>query len=356
MAVRVDPDKIRQFCTELFKIFRVGAADAGIIADNLLEAEMRGVRSHGLVLVQNYVKSFAAGKINPAPQVAILRESAATLAVDGDHGPGSVTGRWAMARCIKKAETSGIALTTVKNGTHFGMAAYYAMMALEKDMIGIALCNAGTSVAVYGGASPVLGTNPICVAVPAARRYPLVYDGATSVAAFNKLFFAATEGNKIPRGWALDPDGNETDDPALAMRGALLPFGGYKGSGLAVIVNVFCGLLSGASAEFDEISRQTVERPQQVGFFFGAIDIGMFQEITLFKNSVDLMVDRLKAVRLRVGTTEILMPGEKEFLKKRESVGSGLEVGEGVLNSLKRIEREYPVPLTIKDCLLPSRA
>lgn len=350
MNVKMSPQKVARFCTETFTTFNVNKPDAATIADNLLQAELRGVRSHGLVQVKNYINYFKSGRINASPKIRIENESTATLVVDGDNGPGSVTGKWTMEKCIEKAKNSGAAFATVKNGTHFGMAAYYAMMALEHDMIGIASCNAGTIVSVYGGISRALGTNPICLAAPADKHLPLVYDGATSEAAFNKIFFAHTEGRKIPFGWALDSEGNDTDDPKKAMEGSLIPFGGYKGSGLSVFVNVFCGLLSGAAVQKDLQTGEISESPQSVGFLFGAIDISRFQPPEQFKKAVDVMIDRLKASKKKSGISSILMPGEPEFLKKEENLRSGLCVGRGVLNDLKEVEKICNTSLHIDDC------
>lgn len=352
MSYKVDPEKIRQFCAEAFLTVHLRPEYSFRIADNLLQAELRGVRSHGLVQIKNYLKQITEGKINRSPKISILRESDALLVIDGDNGPGSVTGTWAMEGCIEKAKLSGAAIATVKNGTHFGMAAYYAMMALKQDMIGIAACTSPRLVSVYGGRSRELGTNPFCMAVPAGSSYPVVYDGATSEAAFNKIFFALREGRKIPASWAVDSDGNNTTDPAAAIGGTLLPFGSYKGSDISVLIYILCGLLSGAAVSENSVNGKILEFPDRVGFSFCAIDVRQIQELQIFKESVDCMIERLKTSPIKVSSEKIYMPGEKEFLVKEKSLKCGMELGEGVWNDLKSVQGEYGVNISLEECLL----
>ncbi len=243
---RLAHDSLREFCQEVFAALGVAAEDAQTVADNLVEAELRGVKSHGVAKVKEYAHKLETKVFNARPAIKIIREGVANLAVDGDFGLGAVTGKWAMVRCLAKAQNSGIAFATVTKGRHFGMAAFYSMMALPMDMIGIALCNSGPIMTVYGGTSRVLGTNPISIAVPADKEYPLVFDGATSQAAFNRIIAAEREQRDIPPGWAVDQAGQPTVNAGEARQGAVIPFGGYKGSGLAVIVEVLSGILSSA--------------------------------------------------------------------------------------------------------------
>jgi LDH2 family malate/lactate/ureidoglycolate dehydrogenase len=228
------------------------------------------------------------------------------------------------------------------------MAAFYSMMALEHNMIGIALCNSGSMMTVHGGISRVLGTNPISIAVPANEKYPLVFDAATSQAAYNRIVVANQEGRDIPEGWAIDKEGKSTVKAGDALLGAVLPVGGYKGSGLAVMVNVLSGVLSSAllGAQTENASGLN----KGVGFFLGAIRIADFLDVAAFKLAIDKMIEELKASRHDEKTQTIYMPGELEYLRRDENVKQGVEISEVVLNDLIEVQRKYGIksPLVIK--------
>jgi LDH2 family malate/lactate/ureidoglycolate dehydrogenase len=340
------------FCIEAFVKLGVPEPDAQIVAANLVEGELRGLGSHGLSRMIFYTNKLEAGGFKTKPEIKIVEERTATLLVDADNAMGAVAGSQAMNICIKKAKSTGIAGAAVKNGNHFGIASFYSMMALDKEMIGIAMCNSVAKMAVYGGIDPVLGTNPLSIAVPAGRRYPLVFDAATSEVALGKIMVADIEGKPIPAGWAVDREGNPTQNPKRALKGALLPFGGYKGSGLAVMIDVFTALLSGAlfGTHTGEL-RSDPEKGQDVGFFFGAIDIAAFQEVASFKSRMDQMITELKASRIAEGATGIYMPGELEFLKKEQFLKDGFKIGPGVFNNLMSIKNQFGLKESPEDWL-----
>lgn len=338
MAIVLKYVDAQKMVTDIFLKAGYSEEYAPLVADNLIEAELRGVRSHGLVQVKPYVERFRAGEIcNAKPE--LLQESAATAVVDGHFAPGVISGIYGMNLAIQKAEENGIGVAVVRNGTHFGMAYYYARMALKHNMIGLAFTNAGAFVAPYGGIRRELGTNPICVAVPAGRHDPIVFDAATSEAAFNKLFFAATENRKVPKGWAMDENGDDTENPEEGMNGALYPFGGYKGYGLAVMVNILTGLLSGASLAYDENGNMQ-ENIDNVGYNFAAIDISKFQDVDKFKQLVDIFADRLKNSEKKKGVQEILLPGEPEFRNARKARKEGMLLYDGVYGNLIELQKE----------------
>lgn len=350
MGVFVDYYKTKELVFQIFEKAGLKKEYAATVADNLLEAEARGIRSHGLVQVNNYVKMVDNGEMITDGVPEILKDDISTYLIDGKHLPGSVTGKFAFKKTIEKAKKTGICVTAVKGCTHFGMAAYYAMDALEENMIGLAFCSAGTLVAPFGGYTRQLGTNPICVVVPAKKNKPIVFDAATSVQAFNKVFFAKTEGRSIPIEWAMDENGNETTDPNLAINGALNPFGGYKGYGLAVIINILCGFLSGASivkAEDDSISEDT----QEIGFNFAAIDISHFQDVEEFKEGIDIFIDRLKNSPAKAGQ-DIKVPGEIEFANKELALNEGIELFNGVREILTDLSTRLNTDLRFDDIIV----
>ena len=339
----MDRQKLTEVCSEIFKAAGLQEQHAACVADNLVEAELRGVRSHGVIQVKTYVERLNKGKINKTPHIRVLKETQGTLLVDGDFSPGAVSGTFAMDRCIEKAKETGIASAAVRNGTHFGMAAYYAMRALPFDMMGFAFCNAQPRVAVHGSVDRNMGTNPICAAIPANREHPIVFDAATSAAAYNKVFYASKEGYKIEGGLALDDDGVETRNPQIALEGVFLPFGGYKGSGLAVIVNVLCTLLTGGAVSSWPVSGADSELREDlmnVGFYFSALDISAFQEPELFKRSMDAMIRRMKSSRKKKDCGEIYMPGEIEFLQHARQSRDGVSLGRSVFSDLSALRLE----------------
>lgn len=341
-GIMVTHQQAREFCIEAFEALSVPHEDAVLVADNLVEAELRGLSSHGLSRMIYYVRKLEAGGFKANADIRILQERTATLLMDSDNSLGAVSGAKAMRACIEKARQSGVACAAVNNGNHYGIAAYYSMMALEHDMIGISMCNSVAKMSPYGGIDPVLGTNPISIAVPAGKRYPLVFDAATSLVALGKVMVADIEGKTIPEGWAIDHNGHPTTNPKEALSGAILPFGGYKGSGLAIMVDVFTAILSGAmfGMHTGEL-RSDPEAGQKVGFYFGAIDIAAFQDVEHFKARMDQMIEELKASRKAEDCDEILMPGEPEFRKKEQLLQDGFKIGPGVLRDLMSIKNRF---------------
>ncbi|MDR3229879.1 MAG: Ldh family oxidoreductase [Synergistaceae bacterium] len=354
MTIRLDRDRLTKFCREVFQAAGLAAEHAAIVSDNLMEAELRGVRSHGLIQVKNYAESLKNGTFNKKPRIKVLRETQATLLVDGDMAPGSISGKYAMKKCIEKAGETGIASAAVRNGVHFGMAAWYAMTALPHDMLGFAFCNAQPRTAVYGSIDKNIGTNPICAAIPADREYPVVFDAATSQTAYNKILYAFKEGRRIEKGLALDAAGNDTDDPKTALDGPFLPFGGYKGSGLAIVVDILCSLLTGTAVRIDPETQEPREAIGKVGFYFSAVKIAAFQEPLLFKKTVDLMIKRLKSSRKREEQGKIYMPGELEFISHAEQSAHGINLGESVFDDLTALSRDWNLPFGVEDCRLSS--
>lgn len=357
MSVRLDAEKTKKYVTDIFKTVGLSENDAETVADNLLAAELRHVKSHGLVQVRNYTELYEKGIFNKNPDIRKIKESPVTVLYDADRGPGAVAGKIAMEDVIRKAETSGVAAGSVRNGTHFGMAAYYAREAVKKGLIGFAFTNAGQIVAPYGGLRKELGTNPICVAVPAAGHKPLIFDAATSVEAFNKIFFAYTEHRKIPADWSIDRKGRATEDPAdvIERDGALLPFGGYKGYGLAVVVNILTGLLSGASLEKDEQGKIR-ENPRPVGYFFAALNPDFFVGRTELAELTGLFIDRLHNSEAVNPDKPVLVPGEIEDNWEADGRANGIEVFDGVRHDLDETGKRLGLPETTEDLIFRKKA
>jgi len=322
----------------------VPADDAAMVGDILIEADLRGVSSHGLIRLSSYYGNrLKAGYMNPETITKVIKETDTTLSFDGGNGLGQVNGYRAMKACIEKAKTSNISVATVKHSNHYGIAGYYAMMALSEDMIGISMTNSQPLQAPTFGRTAVLGTNPIAVAAPSGKEYPYVLDMATSVVAIGKIKVYEKKDEKIPVGWGLDDNGTVTDDPKKVQSGgpgALLPLGSteelrsYKGYGMALLVDILCGALSG-SATLTNVGFPHEPRESDVGHFFMAIKVDAFRPIIDFKSQIDNMVRLLKNSPKAVGQETIYIAGEKEYVAAEENRKKGVPLLDKIVEELK---------------------
>jgi L-2-hydroxycarboxylate dehydrogenase (NAD+) len=345
-------DYVIRFFTKL----NVPELDARIAADVLLSADLRGVHSHGIIRLHSYYgQRLADGRIDPLSPVTTLRESAVTLALDGGNGLGQAVGYQAMTRCIEKAEESGAALVTVRNSNHYGIAGYFAMMALPYDMIGISLTNSRPLVAPTYGRTAVMGTNPISVAVPAGEERPFVLDMATSIVPIGKVTVYSKAQEEIPEGWGIDRAGEMTNDPnAVLDGGALHPLGGpdylrgYKGYGLSLVVDILSGVLSGA-AFADQVGKPNDTNPgTNVGHFFAAIQIEALRDLIGFKTDMDEIIRLLKNAPKVDGQDRIYIHGEKEFECAEDGRKRGIPLMETVVASLEEAGNMIGVSFDLK--------
>jgi len=331
--------------------------DAKIVGDVLLSADIRGVDSHGLIRITSYYGNRLRNKlINPLTPTKIISETETTALIDGGNGCGQVASYKSMKIAIEKAKKSNVGIVTVKHSDHYGIAAYYAMMALKEDMIGVSMTNSQPLVAPTYGKSAVLGTNPIAVAVPSYKEYPYVLDMATSTVPIGRVKVYEKEGRKLPLGWAIDSDGNITDDPKKCQSGyigALMPLGGsdimrgYKGYGLALLVDIFCGVLSGSS-NLTEIGFPHEQRDADVGHFFMAININAFRPVIDFKKQMDHVIKMLKDAPKAPDHDRIYIAGEKEFDNEKYNLEHGVPIIAPVIEDLKNDGEKMGVPFNIK--------
>jgi LDH2 family malate/lactate/ureidoglycolate dehydrogenase len=347
-------DELRRFMTEVLFSSGYTLEDSQISADVLLSADLRGVESHGIIrLFPYYSHRLRKGLINGRPNLRIISETAASLALDADNGLGHPTGYRAMKMCIEKARVSGVAMATVRNSNHYGIAGYYAMMAMEHDMIGISYTNSRAhQVATYGRV-PVLGTNPIAVAVPAQTQRPFVLDMATSIVPVGKITVYEKAGKEIPLGWGTDSTGTPTTDPGKVFPGggALMPLGGtdimrgYKGYGLALMVDIFSGVLAGSAFGLSV----DPERPggSRMGHFFAAMRIDAFRPVDEFRRDMDVLISQIKDSPKALGKDRIFIHGEKEFEAAESRLKNGVPLMEEVVESLKKDGSELGVRFDI---------
>lgn len=329
------------FMVEFFIKLGVPKDRAEITAEVLQAADLRGVSSHGIIRLQSYYGSrLQRGLINPMSDSTIVREGVSSIALDGHNGLGQVVARDAMLRCIEKASKSGIAIVTASNSNHYGIAGYYAMMALDSDMIGISLTNSQPLVAPTYGRTRLLGTNPIALAAPALSSRAFVLDMATSIVPIGKVTYYDKAGDALPEGWGIDSKGAGTTDPKEVLQGgALYPLGGpdylrgYKGYGLGMLVDILSGVLSG-SAFGHNVADPKNDLPANVGHFFAAIRLDAFRDPTDFKRDLEALFDQLRSAEKAEGQNRIYIHGEKEFELAAKYEKEGIPLLPEVVKSL----------------------
>jgi LDH2 family malate/lactate/ureidoglycolate dehydrogenase len=332
---RVRADELLAFGAEVFGRCGMGAGDARLLADSLVEADLRGVHSHGVLRVLEYVRKLRTDGVDPRGRPTVVRDSGACLVVDGGNSMGQVGACFAMERVVERAETTGIAAAAIRGSNHCGAMAYYAMQALPHDMIGLATTNALPTMAPWGGAERLLGINPLGVAIPAGEELPIVYDAAFSATAHGKVRVYQQKGLALPEGWALDQEGRPTTDPAAAIGGLLMPIGGFKGTALALIMGILSAMLSGASYGTELGDMESGPKPGQDGHFVVAIRVGAFEDVGRFKARVDAAIRQLHRCRRAPGHDRIYAPGEPEFLTRAAYSQDGVPLNPVTLSDLR---------------------
>jgi LDH2 family malate/lactate/ureidoglycolate dehydrogenase len=342
----IQADSLRSFCEKIFISCGMAPEDAFIVADGLVQSNLRGVDSHGVTRVGIYAKRLKMGLVNPRPEVKIVRESAATLLVDGDNGMGQVVGVRALALGLEKVEQSGGVYVGVRRSNHYGAGAYYVQRAVARDVVAFAYSNAPPTMAPWGGVAPYVGTNPYAFGVPAGGHPPIILDMATSIVARGKIILAAERGESIPEGWAIDKHGNQTTDAQEALQGSVLPFGGPKGYALSLMIDIMAGALTGAGfGPRVKSLYDNFEEPQDVGAFFQLIDIGQFADPAAFKANIDRMIEEIKSSRRAPGTEEIFLPGEIEFRMEQQRLASGIPIDATTVAELRELGRTCGVDI-----------
>lgn len=350
--------QLYDFTNAVFQKIGCSDAHAALATKALLSADLRGVDSHGIARLSGYVRLWEASRVNATPDIKVIHETPSTAVVDGDSGLGLVVAPFAMQVAIDKAKQAGTGWVSVQNSNHFGIAAHHAMMALEHDMIGIAMTNASPLVAPTFSIDKMLGTNPICVAAPAGAEPPFVADLATTTAANGKLEILQRKNLPTPGGWVQDKDGNPSNDPhELKHGGALLPLGGdrehgsHKGYALGAIVDIFSALLSGANyapwvPPFPAYVPMPAQQPGKgIGHFLGAMRIDAFRPADAFKQHMDHWIQGFRAAKTIPGEEKVLVPGDPEREYEAERMKSGIPLLEPVVKDLVQLGARFSVSL-----------
>ena len=351
---RVGATAMIELVAEIFGRCGMSASDARLLADSLVDADLSGVHSHGVLRVPEYVRKLTQDGVHPAGRPRVVRDSGACLVVDGGNSMGQIGAHFAMQRVIERAETTGIAAAAIRGSNHCGAMAYFAKMALNADMIGIATTNALPTMAPWGGAERILGINPLGMAIPAGKERPIVYDAAFSGSSHGKIRIHHQKGLTLPEGWALDREGRPTTDPEAAIDGLLMPIGGFKGTGLAMIMGVLSSMLSGASYGTELGDMESGPRPGEDGHFMAAVRIGAFEDVDRFKTRVDDAIRQIHDCRPAVGVDRIYAPGELEFLRREAYGRDGIPLNEVTVSDLKRAAETLGVEAARIACLNES--
>ncbi|MBV7329597.1 Ldh family oxidoreductase [Chloroflexi bacterium TSY] len=339
--IRVHADALQTFTQSVFTHAGLPPDDAAIEADVLVWANLRGVDSHGVLRIPWYLEMVEKGQMNPRPNIQTLKETPAILFLDADRAFGPVVTVYAMQQAIAKAKNVGIGWALIRNVTHQGAMGYYSLMAAQEDMAGIAIVCSPPNMAPFGAKAAGVHNSPIAIAVPAGSHHPLVLDMATSIAAGGKLTLAADKGIPLGEGWALDEAGNQTTDPNLAS--VLLPTGGPKGSGLALMFQCLTSLMANNPLLVPAL--QGAGKGHNQNSIIAAIDIGLFTDVDTFKSQVDDQIDGLKALPKADGFADILMPGEPEFNTLADRTQHGIPLPPGTVQKLRDAATRFGIAL-----------
>ncbi len=344
MEIIVQADALRAACSQLYQKVGIPKEDADAVVNLQVETDLRGIHSHGTRALPGYVRSILSGSINTNPNIHIKNEGPSFGLVDGDAGLGHLASAYSMNLAISKAKDTGIAAVSACNSNHFGAAACYAMMALEHGMIGFSVSSSSPGVAPYGGMTRVLGNHPFSYAIPTKNEPPIVIDMACGVSAWGRVATMAMYGEKLSPGWALDENGNETDDPTKAR--VLLPMGGVKGYALGLAMDALSGPLTGGIATCHRgISEYSGQR--QSSHFFYAINVDSFVPLDEFTEEMDKVIRTIRSSKPAPGFDRVYLPGEIEWSKRQKWMKDGIPLHSQHVQSLMDLGKELNAEISL---------
>jgi len=344
-ALRVTAQKLGDFTARAFHAVGIPVKDSTSIAELMVRADLQGSEGHGVFRLPQYIRRIKGGAVNVKPRIRVEREAAGMALVDGDNGMGHLVMRFATEKAIEKAKSAGVAWVGVKWSNHAGPASLYAGMPLEHDMVGLYLAVGNANhLPPWGGLDMLLSTNPIAVAVPAGEEPPIVLDMATTVAAYGKVKTKAQRGETMPEGWMMDRQGRPLTDPQRANEGFLLPIGGYKGYGLALIFGLLAGTLNGAAMGKDVVDFNADDvTPTNTGHVIVAINVDAFQPVAEFKKSVDALIRDIRASQRLPGVDRVRLPGEGSQAARADRTKNGIPLPAPLAASLNQLAGELKI-------------
>ena len=346
-VLRVPADRLAGFIVRAFTAAGLPAEDAQTLADLMVEADLRGSDTHGVIRLPLYVRRIRAGGVNPKPDIRVVSDRPAAALIDGDNGMGHLVMRRAAELAIEKAKATGVGWVGARMSNHAGPAALYVTMPLKHDMIGLYFAvGSSNHLPPWGGSESLLGTNPMAVAVPALDEPPIVLDMSPTVAAYGKVRLRAQRGEQMPVGWMIDRDGKPLTDPKRADEGHLLPIGDYKGSGLSLIIGLLAGALNRAAIGRDVVDFvKEAGKPTNTGQAIAALSIEAFLPPAEFKRSVDRLIRDIRGSPRLPGVERIWLPGEQSHTKLLDRRAHGVPVLKALRESLDNVARDLNVEL-----------
>jgi len=321
--------------------------DARLVADSLVRADMWGHESHGVMRLPSYLKRLAGAVMRPVTEVRVVSERGAVAVWDGGDGIGQVIAARAMQAAMQRAGVHGVSAISVRNSNHFGTAMYFTRMAPLRGQIAVLMTNASPAMAPWGGTLATVGTNPWSIGAPAGRHPPLLLDIANTSVARGKIFLAQQQALPIPAGWATDRHGEPTTDPGQALSGLLLPMGGHKGYGIAVMIDVLAGVLSGSSFAAAVHGPYQAERCSGCGHLIIALNISAFMPLHEFNARAEELIGQLKSVPPAAGHAEVLYPGEPEARSEAKAMREGIALPSATLAGLEQIAHATGIALPV---------
>lgn len=341
---------LRNFCVQVLEAEGMSHDDARTVGSALVHADLRGVGSHGITRLPIYAERLRVGIVNPRPRIRVEQSRGGAVLIDADNGMGAAVTEAAIRIGLDLLTEHAAVAIGIRGCNHYGAGAYFAEQATAADAAIHLYSNAPSTMAPWGGIEPYFGTNPYTFGVPAGKYPPVILDMASSVVARGKIITASQRGEDIPSGWAIDQAGHDTTDAEAALRGSVLPFGGPKGSGIAMMADIMAGVMTGAAFGRDIGDLYTeMTRPQNTGVSIQLLDVGLFQPVEVFKRRIDQMIEAVKAVQTRPDFDEVVVPGEIEARTARQRELSGVPLGSEVIARLQ--ETAEPHGISFPLCL-----
>lgn len=346
--MKVQADRLKEIAIHILRGLHAAGEEASIVAEAIVKAELRGIDTHGVHLLTLLPERVYAGMLRIPTKLAVLQNSGATALLDGGNGLGPPAVHRAMEMSIRKAKKFGVGCTLVRNTNNIGILSFYTLMAAKENTVGIVMSNAAAAMSPWGGAEAFFGTNPLSIAIPGKEgEPPVVLDMSSTVVARGKIRRAARLKESIPDGWAFDRDGRPTTDPAEALKGTLMPIGGPKGYGLALIIDVLAGILSGSRCGPEIRSFHQLEGPTGVGVFTLAVEIERFMPLEQFTTLFQHYLASIRGSRKAKDVVRIYLPGEIEYEKEQQSLKEGIEVGQVTAGKLDDLLEKVKSPLRL---------
>lgn len=333
--IYVEASRVQAFTQNVLEGNGVSPANAAIVAKCLVEADLRGVDTHGTNRIPSYMERIRQGVLDPHATPTLNKITPVVAQVDGNNSFGFLAGHLGMEAAIDMAKEFGIGMVSVKHSNHFGMSAWLVQQALDAGMMSLVFTNSSPALPVWGGKEKLMGVSPIACGAPGDEK-PFILDMAPSVAARGKIYKAYRRGERIPTDWALDADGNQTDDPAKALEGVMLPMGGPKGSALSIMMDVFSGVLSGSAFAGHVTNPYDPSKPADVGHFLIAIKPDLFMSLQEFKKRMQYLYERVVGSEKMAGVDRIYFPGEIEQLTHEERLRTGIPYVSAEISALNR--------------------